>query len=866
LGKTALDLAAHNKKKDLLELLRLDRYNDKDIYTVFSRGVYKSNMDIIELLLPEMTPEVINQANTDGEALLHYAARRGDKDVVGLLLAKDGIDVNKADKNGLTALHGSVDRGDKDVVGLLLDKYSYEYKVDVNQADKDGWTALRFAVAKGHKDLVDLLVNKGADLNQADKEGRTALHYAAKSGETDLVALLLAKDGIDVNKADNHGKTALHYAAENGHKDIVGLLLPEMTPDAINQANTDGLTALDLAARRGDKDIVGLLLAKMTPDAVNQALHYAAESGRTKLVKWMIEEKGAAVNQADRYGLTALHFAAYVGHKDVVEILLAKDGIDVNKADKDGLTALHYAADKGRKELVELLVNKGADLNQANTNGLTALHFAARLGHHDTVELLIESGKCDLNAKDREGHDIWTYYPPDQEASIGMVELLMKHGAKYPEPKSDGELAKIVSSSQAAHSQGKLAQEEYNKFKEGKKDANIKVQLEAQANEFIELLNAAHLSLSEEDHINMVKDLIGPKYADIKQGQGRDFIEKVGKICGVEESQLNPENLKSAIDNLSEEKRKELAKYSQDKITATINHYTTNDSKPFHDFDVTTKDFFGVFGAKIAEKIEKKEDIGDILPNTLKEILDAGTMYGSGGASCATGMVNKMFNSSPQLFEDKSEVVKKESFEFEGFVVDYEALLTVATMKLRDSKEEELVKKILDQSELTPLEVQKVGAKVYEVLKATKNDGNLVEGYKNSLKFSEIVHYGEENVFTDAPKKIEQFGKEIDYKTLSDQTYSGLFKKHGEKYAINQDKVRYPLTADDLEPSKPLYISDKKDSIELDKVVYQVLKATKNDSVELDSIIKVLSGHIPESGSSQTLLNPTSKDRSRGRG
>jgi hypothetical protein len=54
--------------------------------------------------------------------------------------------------------------------------------------------------------------------------------------------------------------------------------------------------------------------------------------------------------------------------------------------------------------------------------------------------------------------------------------------------------------------------------------------------------------------------------------------------------------------------------------------------------------------------------------------------------------------------------IKKGGFEFEGFVVEYDALLTVATIKLKDSTEEELVEKILNQSELTSLEVQKVRA------------------------------------------------------------------------------------------------------------------------------------------------------------
>jgi ankyrin repeat protein len=741
---------------------------DKNGETALHYSTENKHNAVTELLIKAMSPFAINIADKEGSTALHLAAANGHTGLVKLMI-ETGANVNQADKYDRTALHLAAKNGHKDLVELLLPQMTPD-----DEAIEHGWTALQtalhYAVRSGHTGLVQWMIEKGANVNQADENGYTVLHVAAAKGQKDVVDLLVNK-GADLNQADDSGKTALHRAAERGHKDVVEFLASNGAN--VNQANNKegGLTALHSAAENGHKDIVEFLASN-----------------------------GANVHQATANGWTPLHLATKNGHKDVVGLLIAKDGIDV-KSTGLGRTALQWAVEKGHKDVVELLLAKMTpeEINQANGHGQTALHSAARVERHDMVKLLIESGKFDLNAEDREGHDIWTYYPPDQEGSRNMVELLMTHGAKYPEPKSDGELAKIVSSSQSGHSQGKLAQDEYNKFKEGKDDANIKAQLEAQANKFIELLNAAHLSLNEEDHIKMVKDLIGPKYADITQGQGADFIKKVGEICEVEESQLNPQKLENAIDSLTLEKKAQLAKYSQDKIDETIGHYTENGSKPFHGFDLTTKDFFGVFGAKIADKIAKKEDIGDILPNTLKEILDAGTMYGSGGASCATGMVNKMFNSSPQLFEDKIEVVKKESFEFEGFVVDYDALLTVATMKLKDSGDKELVKKILDQSELTQLEVQKVGAKVYEILKETKNNENLVKGYKNAWTFSEIVHYGEDNVFTDAPEKIQQFSRELDYKTLSDQTYSGLFKKHSEKYVINQDKIKYPLTKNDLE-------------------------------------------------------------------
>jgi signal recognition particle subunit SEC65 len=146
--------------------------------------------------------------------------------------------------------------------------------------------------------------------------------------------------------------------------------------------------------------------------------------------------------------------------------------------------------------------------------------------------------------------------------------------------------------------------------------------------------------------------------------------------------------------------------------------------------------------------------------------------------------------------------------------------------------------------------VQKVGAKVYEALKETKNNGNLVEGYKTSWTFSEIVDYGEENVFTDAPEKIQQFSRELDYKTLSDQTYSGLFKKHGEKYAINKDKVAMGVSSDDLRTiseQKIYEVLEKQDKkypeapIKKSKAFLAYL--AKPDQKQLDDLTKLLGQH-----------------------
>jgi ankyrin repeat protein len=70
----------------------------------------------------------------------------------------------------------------------------------------------------------------------------------------------------------------------------------------------------------------------------------------------------------------------------MVRFLVTELGANVDQARTDGCTALYVAAEKGLVAVVLLLVKElGAHMNQASHKGCTPLYMAAREGHKAVV-------------------------------------------------------------------------------------------------------------------------------------------------------------------------------------------------------------------------------------------------------------------------------------------------------------------------------------------------------------------------------------------------------------------------------------------------------------------------------------------------
>jgi ankyrin repeat protein len=153
-------------------------------------------------------------------SLLHYAAKRGHVELLGMLLDY-GADIHDKTRGGATPLHIAASDGRKDVLEFLLMRGAA-----VDAPDGTGATPLSAAALKGHKESCELLLNRGAAVDAKNAAGFTALNWAL--GHPATMKLLIDR-GADVNATDAAGTPILNWACSSsgpeGGAESVAVLL-----------------------------------------------------------------------------------------------------------------------------------------------------------------------------------------------------------------------------------------------------------------------------------------------------------------------------------------------------------------------------------------------------------------------------------------------------------------------------------------------------------------------------------------------------------------------------------------------------------------------------------------------------------------
>jgi ankyrin repeat protein len=204
-------------------------------------AVHAKLQNIVNLLIEhEAEPSTLkgkektNETAKAPDISIHDATKEGNIEAVKQHL-DDGGDVNLTDNDGMTPLHFAAFKGHKEIVKVLIAEGA-----DVS-VSHDGYTPLH---AAGNKEIAELLIAKGADVKAKEVDGETSLHYAASEGHKEVAELLIA-NGADVNVTRDDGGTPLYHAARWGHKNTTALLIAAGAD--VNAKDDKGRTPLDRA-------------------------------------------------------------------------------------------------------------------------------------------------------------------------------------------------------------------------------------------------------------------------------------------------------------------------------------------------------------------------------------------------------------------------------------------------------------------------------------------------------------------------------------------------------------------------------------------------------------------------------------------
>lgn len=148
----------------------------------------RGDADILEKLL-DAVPDFVNVTEHGSRCSpVHWAAFKGDTNIL-LLLFKRHADIKKKGTNwGITPLH--IARDAKTAEFLIQHGADVEAKAAINQ------TPLMWAAKRGNFEVAKCLIEKGAKLEAKDENGSTALYLAETYGRTNVVHLLISKGAI----------------------------------------------------------------------------------------------------------------------------------------------------------------------------------------------------------------------------------------------------------------------------------------------------------------------------------------------------------------------------------------------------------------------------------------------------------------------------------------------------------------------------------------------------------------------------------------------------------------------------------------------------------------------------------------------
>ena len=404
MGWTVLHFSAQSGSHDLIDffvkkgvnVLLETRAGNNSLHIAASNG----HLSLWETLITKYKLDV-KMTDNDGWTALSFAAENGSYELIEFFVEKK-IGIYQKTNDGKNCLHIAASKGHFNLCKTLIEKINF----NVDMVDNKKWTALHYAAQKGSYELMNYFIAKGTDVLLKTKDGLNCLHIAASNGHLNLCKTLINEINFDVNIADDEGRTALYCPAQSGNDELFGFIADKGTN--IFLKTKGGQNCLHIAAGRGHFNLCKTLIEKinfnvhMVDNKKWAALHYAAQNGSYKLMKYFIA-KGTDVLLKTEDGLNCLHIAACHGHLNLCKTLINEINFDVNIADDEGWTALHRSAQSGNDELFGFIADKGTDVFLKTKGGQNCLHIASLSGDLNLCNILIDKYKFDVHMTDNRG-------------------------------------------------------------------------------------------------------------------------------------------------------------------------------------------------------------------------------------------------------------------------------------------------------------------------------------------------------------------------------------------------------------------------------------------------------------------------------
>ena len=416
--RTLLHIAGATGKIDFVNLLVREKQANVNAKDKFGRTpIFLASrngfLDCVQALLQNGADKDIEDRK--GKKCLHYATEMGEWNIVKALGGKvpavriAGLGISKQDQ--------AKAKGRKASMGDLIAIANRRRGTSI--AKKSIWRRARSAVhnalqlwefaKEGNVVMIKISLdnsNTPVDCPHTGVHGfdRTALHLACAYGRVAAAKYLIEEQKADINQQDRDGNTPLHLAAMNNSVLVVNTLL-EMKCKP-NESNVKGETPLSIALKMEFYDIVFLIREitgiKTGDGTANNEVHVstkvktiwdAARYGDLDTLKQNLNAPGVDVNGAneEKFGhkRTLLHIAAASGKTHVVKYLL-ENGAAVNSSDRFKRTPLFFAARNDEYEILKILLEAGADRAIVDAKGNTACDFAKSQEHFRCSTLLSE--------------------------------------------------------------------------------------------------------------------------------------------------------------------------------------------------------------------------------------------------------------------------------------------------------------------------------------------------------------------------------------------------------------------------------------------------------------------------------------------